>query len=111
MKRGSELKRGAGPLRRTRLKQRSAKNAKRYVQRRALVAELLAEPMVCEVPRCTALATDPHEPLTRARGGSILDRANVRLICSAHHSEIHDTEPAWAYEQGFLKHSWPGDAA
>jgi hypothetical protein len=78
----------------------------RYVERRALVAELFEYPTVCEVPRCTRLATDPHEPLTRARGGSIVDRDNVRLICAPHHTEIHSKEPAWAYELGFLINSW-----
>lgn len=91
------------PLRRKRwLRPRSPKTQRRYVERRALVAELFLYPVVCQVPWCTSLATDPHEPLTRARGGSILDRDNVRLICRPHHSEIHDHEPVWAYEHGFL---------
>lgn len=100
------MKRGNGPERKASLKPRSKKTAKKYVKRSILIAELLLYPTVCEVPRCTRTATDPHEPKTRARGGSILDRTNVRLICGPHHSEIHDTEPAWAYEHGFLKHSW-----
>lgn len=94
------------PLRRKRwLLPRSRKTQRRYVQRRALVAELLLYPVVCQVPWCTSLATDPHEPLTRARGGSILDLENVILICRAHHDEIHDEAP-WAYELGFLISSW-----
>ncbi|MFG2001755.1 hypothetical protein ACGFNU_21650 [Spirillospora sp. NPDC048911] len=97
--------------RRTPLKARSVKTARNYVKRRDLVAELFTEPTVCEVPWCTDTATDPHEPLTRARGGSILDRSNIRLICGAHHSEIHDHEPDWAYELAFLIHSWDGGAA
>lgn len=96
----------------TRIKPRSTKTTRQYVERRALVADLFAEPTVCQVPWCTSTATDPHEPLTRTRGGSIVDRDNVRLICRIHHSEIHDTEPGWAYELGFLAHSWDrGDAA
>ena len=59
----------ASPLRRTPLRHRSAKTAQIYVTRRQIVAELFACPQVCEVPWCTSTATDPHEPLTRARGG------------------------------------------
>jgi hypothetical protein len=105
MLRRKELKR------RTRLRYRSAKTRRRYVDRRALVAELTAYPTVCEVPDCAERATDPHEPLTRARGGSILDRANVRMICRGHHDEIHSKEPDWAYSLGFLVHSWDGGGA
>ncbi len=84
------------------LRFRSKKTARKYVKRSALVAELMLYPQVCEVGGCGRVATDPHEPLTRARGGDILDRANITLICFEHHREIHDKEPAWAYEQGFL---------
>lgn len=106
LRRATPLARGGTLERRTRLKPRSAKTAAKYVTRRAIVAELFAEPVVCEVPWCTERATDPHEPLTRARGGDILDRSNIRLLCREHHREIHDTEPSWAYDLGFLCHSW-----
>lgn len=103
----TELARGQSTLTRTgRFKPRSAKTARLYVTRRALVAELFADPVVCEVPWCPSIATDPHEPLTRARGGSVVDRANIRLICAEHHRQIHDEEPDWAYLHGFLIHSW-----
>lgn len=100
------MMRRAPLARRTRLRYRSRKTEALYRSRRRLVAELLAEPTRCQVPGCTRLATDPHEPLTRARGGSIFDPANVTLICRPHHREITDTEPAWAYELGLLVHSW-----
>lgn len=48
---------------------------------------------------------DPHEPLTRARGGSIVDRDNVVMVCRAHHSWIHRS-PIEAHRLGFLVHSW-----
>jgi hypothetical protein len=92
--------------RRQGLRYRSAATARRYVTRRQIVAGLFSDPSVCEVPWCGDRATDPHEPLTRARGGSILDLGNIRLLCGAHHREIHDTEPGWAYDLGFLRHSW-----
>jgi hypothetical protein len=104
--RQSELNKGNGLGRTSRIKARSRKTAAKYVQRRVLVAEMFAEPTVCEVPWCTSTATDPHEPKTRTRGGSILNRANVRLICNPCHMVIHGTEPAWAYELNFLVHSW-----
>lgn len=111
MPRTTGLRNGSQPARKAGLKPRSKKTAAKYVHRRALVAEMFAEPTVCEVPWCSNTATDPHEPKTRNRGGSILNRANVRLICAPHHSEIHDTEPAWAYRLGFLKNSWDEEDA
>lgn len=90
----------------TRLRPRSAKTAAKYVTRRAIVAELFAEPSICEVPWCTDKATDPHEPLTRARGGDILDRSNIRKVCHAHNVLFASEEKPWMYEFGFLRHSW-----
>ena len=87
---------------------RSKKQQAAYRERiRMLAAMVRAEhgPIVCAVPDCGELAQDPHEPLTRARGGSITDPDNVTLICRRHHEEIH-LEPAWAYQLGFLRHSW-----
>jgi hypothetical protein len=93
-------------VRRTRLRYRSKKTQRRYVERRALLLELSMEPTPCEVPWCGQRAEDPHEPKTRARGGSIVDRKNIKLICHGHHRQIHDQEPDWAYALGFLVHSW-----
>lgn len=65
----------------------------------------------CVAPGCTEEAWDCHEPLTRARGGSITDPANMAPLCRPHHDEITFEEPEWAYECGLLKHSWPGGVA
>jgi len=102
---------GGQPLARVApLRPRSAKTAKVYREQRApLVAELFAEPSICEVPWCTSLATDPHEPLTRARGGSITARSNVRKVCHPHNVQFATDEQPWMYELGFLKHSWQCD--
>jgi len=101
---------GTGLERSARLRPRSAKTAALYRNERVpLVAELFAEPSICEVPWCTSLATDPHEPLTRARGGSITDRGNVRKVCHPHNVMFASDEQPWMYELGFLVHSW--DAA
>jgi hypothetical protein len=75
-----------------------------------LQAKYPDKPM-CEVPFCLRWADDAHEPLTRARGGSITDPENCRAVCRPHHDEITFEEPEWAYELGFLVHSWDGDAA
>lgn len=92
--------------RKTGLRRRSASTAKAYRDlRQPLVISLLAERPWCEVPSCTARSQDVHEVKTRARGGSILEVSNLRCVCRAHHDEI-GTEPPWAYELGFLKHSW-----
>lgn len=106
------LKRGKPPKRKKRLAFRSKKTAAKYVTRRALVADLMLYPQVCEVPWCNQVATDPHEPKTRARGGDILDRTNIRLVCRQHNVQFASDEQPWMYEQGFLEHSWDGgDAA
>jgi hypothetical protein len=91
---------------RTRLRPRSAKTAARYVTRRQIVAEMFAEPSICEVPWCTDIATDPHEPLTRARGGDILNRDGIRKVCNPHNVMFSADEQLWMYELGFLIHSW-----
>lgn len=92
-------------MKRSPLRPRSKKTAARYVQRRRLVAELLERFPTCQVPWCNWPSTDIHEPLTRARGGSILDPDNAKAVCRMHHDLIH-LEPGWAYELGFLVHSW-----
>lgn len=92
------------------LRARSPRMARTYVERRRLVADLLAARPVCEVPWCSDRSTAVHEPLTRARGGSITDRENARCVCDPHHAEIH-TEAPWAYQLGFLVHSWDGRKA
>jgi hypothetical protein len=88
------------------IKPRSEKTARIYVTRRALVAEMFLYPEVCEVPWCPELATDPHEALTRARGGDILDRSIIRKVCHPHNVMFSADEQPWMYELGFLIHSW-----
>lgn len=93
-------------MKRTPLRYRSGKTAAVYRERRVLVEGLLSERPWCEVPDCDRRSTDVHEPLTRARGGSILDETNCRAVCAEHHREIHERQPDWAYELGFLRRSW-----
>lgn len=70
----------------------------------------------CGRPECHRKADDLHEPLTRARGGSITDEANGMPLARICHDEITfspESELGWAYEAGLLRHSWdaPGGAA
>jgi hypothetical protein len=88
-------------------------------ERRAMVVRLFPERPVCAVPGCGQWADDLHEPLTRARGGSITDPGNAVPLCRKHHDQVtfrpEKSELGWAYELGLLVHSWdagkPGDAA
>lgn len=100
------MQRTAMPARRTRLRWRSKKTTEVYrTQRVPLVRDLAAEPQICPVPWCTRLADSPHEPLSRARGGSITDPRNVVLVCHPHNEEL-TTEPQWGYDLGLIAHSW-----
>lgn len=85
-------------------KRRRAENR----QRRAMLKAKYPEPenVMCIVPGCCNRADDGHEPLSRARGGSITDPDNLAPLCRDHHREITDFEPEWAYELGLLRHSW-----
>ena len=89
----------------------STKTARRNRLRRAFVQEVLEKQPGCEarLGGCTHRATEVHEILTRARGGSILDRANVVALCHACHSFI-TVNPTWAFQNGWMLSSWCGPA-
>jgi hypothetical protein len=127
LKRKTELNRG-GPLRRTGFRRAqnptattsaparttlirsvSAKRAKQNRERRAMISRLWPERPQCGRPGCTRMADDVHEPLTRARGGSITDSANAVPLCRLCHDEVTfapESQLGWAYEAGLLIHSW-----
>ena len=101
------------PLKRkTRLRSVSPKRAKVQRQRRTMVREELARRELCEAGAtirfgghrslCAGLAVDLHEPLTRARGGGILDPANTVAVCRSCHDWIHDN-PTAAADLGLLR--------
>ena len=65
----------------------------------------------CGRPECQRRADDLHEPLSRARGGSITDEANCIPLSRICHDEITflpESELGWAYDRGLLVHSWAG---
>lgn len=108
MKRSGPLRRGKGLERRTRLKPMSAKRGEIAPSRRELVKRYLDEHPVCEayIPDvCRFEACDLHEIRTRARGGSILDEANIVALCRPCHDAI-TRDPKWAEENGYMVHSW-----
>ncbi len=107
------MKRTAGLQRGTGLKPVSAKRRAENRQRRAMVADLYPERPHCARPGCPSMADDLHEPLTRARGGSITDPDNCVPLCRPCHDEVTfapESTLAWAYAAGLLRHSWDGAA-
>lgn len=96
-----------GLERRTRIRAVSKKRAALNRERRKMAEARWPDgPPMCAVPECNRPADDLHEILSRARGGSITDPANTAPLCRPHHTVITDTEPAWAYSLGLLRHSW-----
>ena len=90
----------------------SKKRQKLNVARRIFVKRILEERSNCEaqIPGvCSNWATDVHEIMTRARGGSLLDEFNVLALCRRCHSFITEN-PAFAQEHGFIVHSWATSA-
>ena len=55
---------------------------------------------------CGGRSVDIHEPLTRARGGSILNPANTVAVCRGCHDWIH-THPESATRLGLLVSNRP----
>ena len=109
--------------RRTPLRRVSLKRQRVMQQRRMFVADQLARRPDCEAgplirtgneavagygatTPCRRRAVDIHEPLTRARGGSILDPANTVAVCRTCHDWIH-THPESATRLGLLASNRP----
>lgn len=90
------------------LKARSPKTAKVYrTERVPLVQDILAARRFCEIrwdANCRTLAEGLHEILSRGRGGSITDEANVLAACHYCNGAVSDN-PAQAEARGFLAKS------
>ena len=107
--RGKGLERGAGPERRTPLRAVSLKRQAENRLRRKVVVELFPERPMCAKPGCVRFADDVHEPLTRARGGSITDPENMAPLCRECHDKVTfkpESELSWTYDLRLLIHSW-----
>lgn len=101
---------GGGPLtRRARLRAVSAKRARENRRRRKVLADLaVTRGPWCQIQLggvCTGRWQDGHELLSRARGGSITDAANIVLCCRACHTYVTE-RPAWAERMGWSLPSW-----
>lgn len=83
----------------------SKKRIQENRERRELFQQRWPEGALCVVPWCDRWADDGHEPLTRARRGSITEPDNVVPTCRRHNSEL-TKEPAWGYALDLLIHSW-----
>lgn len=105
MKPGKPLARRAELKRTGFLRSQSKKRQKENRERKQVAHATFGTDPVCVRPGCGQWAWDCHEPLTRARGGSITDPENMAPLCRSCHDELND-EPAWAYDIGLLKHSW-----
>lgn len=83
------------------MRYRSRKREAVYrTQRRPLVAEQLALFPTCR--RCHARpSVDVHEVVSRGRGGSITDRANVVALCRQCHDHL-TRSPREAEREGYL---------
>jgi hypothetical protein len=102
------MKPSGGLSRKTPLSRVSGKRAALHQRRRAFVAQMLQERPRCQARLsevCRGHAVDVHEILTRARGGDILDPANVLCVCRACHRWIH-AHPLEATARGLLRSSW-----
>jgi hypothetical protein len=86
-------------------RQSARKRAERGPRARCVAAVRARSGGLCEgrVPGvCTVTATDVHEVLSRAQGGSITDPANCLHLCRDCHVFAHN-HPAKAYALGLLK--------
>lgn len=102
--------RGNKPLRRRGRINRVSKKQQRENRERAAMADRLwpdrrdgTVMCGCGRPECNRRADDLHEILTRGRGGSIADEANVVPLARECHDEIQ-LGPDWAYRAGLIKH-------
>jgi hypothetical protein len=79
----------------------SKKQAAKLRSRRKMVEEMLKDgPIECFVDGCHRPADDPHELLSRGRGGAIDDPDNVRGACRDCHIWI-TTHPREAELLGY----------
>ncbi len=115
-------------MKRSRLRPVSAKRAAIADERRAFVARILSERPQCEARNylrpivatltgvdqdrvlgalrgCTWRSVEVHELLSRARGGSIVEDANVASLCHRCHHWV-TTEPRLATMAGLQRSRW-----
>ena len=104
----STLRPSAKPIARTVINRVSAKRKVENAVRRKVLAELKRLYPMCQ--RCGVRPSEEgHEPLTRARGGSITDPANIVMLCAfpdgGCHKWVHE-HIAEATKEGWLVSRW-----
>lgn len=81
---------------------------------RCEASPVMAAAGLIEARKCTVWASDGHEVLTRARGGSITDPNNIKHVCRTCHDWITD-HPKEALRLGLVRSAFappvvaPGD--
>lgn len=95
------LQRGCEPMRRSRLNPVSDKRRAENRERTAALAPLRAAQPWCSRCGATGVGLDAHELLSRARGGSITDLANIVLLCRADHTWVTE-HPVEAAAEGWV---------
>ena len=108
LRRRAPLRRGGLRSWNSTIRTRSKKAEAVAPARKKFAKKYLAEHPICEIrwdQGCWYKANEVHEPLTRARGGSILSEENSLAVCRYCHVETH-AHPAEATERGFLRSRW-----
>lgn len=90
--------------RRTPVRKVSRKRAAENRERARVIAALWPERPRCACG-CGRLADDVHEILSRARGGSITDGANMAPLARVCHDRATNEDPRF-YGLGLVVHSW-----
>jgi 5-methylcytosine-specific restriction endonuclease McrA len=86
----------------------SKKRARLLRERRKVTDAMKAEgPVLCQfesrtIAKCFRRADDAHEIVSRARGGSITDPANLVPLCREHHRWVTE-HPLEAEREGLSK--------
>lgn len=98
---------GNGRVRRVSLKRQKANRERQKVVQQ--------QPTLCEarLEGCWYAASDTHEIRTRARGGSITDKANCVALCRPCHQRItlNSGTGCWAQRHGWVVSSWDDEGA
>lgn len=87
---------------RTRIAPVSAKRARENRTRATVLAEMRANDPTCAMCKRGGVPLDGHELLSRGRGGSITDPANIVLLCRRDHTLVTEN-PAWAEANGWAQ--------
>lgn len=99
------------PMRRVPLNPVSGKRRAENRERTAALAPLRAAQPWCSRCGATGVALDAHELLSRARGGSITNLANIVLLCRADHTWVTEHPVEAAAEGWVLRADVPEEAS